>query len=79
MKFYINKHPIIIRFNYNNGEDHEALPVGLAFIIDGISRDSYSLKPVKAIKKEDNKAYPLLDFTPEILRTSFTEVDYLPD
>ena len=78
MKFYINKHPIITLFNYN-GKDHEALPSGLAFTIAGISQQSYSLKPVVKIEYKKDAPAVMLEFTPEILKSAFTEVDYLPE
>lgn len=78
MKFYINKYPIITMQNYNSGEN-ETLPIGLAFTIVGIGQQAYTLKPVKEIKYKENECRAMLDFTPEMLRDGFTEVDYLPD
>lgn len=78
MKFYINKHPIIKMFNHNTDE-HETLPAGLAFTISGIGNQSYTLKPVKEIEYKEKECRAMLDFTPEMLRDGFTEVDYLPD
>jgi len=78
MKFYINKYPIITLHQYN-GKDNETLPEGLAFTIDGISNAGYSLKPVKEIKYKEGQHAIILDFTPEVLRDAFSEVDYLPD
>jgi len=78
MKFYINKYPIVKCQNFN-GKENEVLPAGLAFTIDGIVRDSHVLSPVKKIQYEKNEAIAILDFTPEILVSAFTEVDYLPE
>jgi len=78
MKFYINKYPIIKMHNYNNDEN-ETLPEGLAFTIVGINNMGYTLKPVKEIKYTEKEARAILDFTPEMLRDAFTEVDYLPE
>ena len=78
MKFYINKYPIIKLHNYN-ADENEVLPEGLAFTISGISNMGYTLKPVKEIKYEKTEARPILEFSPEMLRDAFTEVDYLPE
>jgi len=78
MKFYINKYPILIIQNYN-GEDNEVMPQGLAFTISGMSNMGFLLKPVKEIKYEETQARPILDFTPDMLRDGFNEVDYLPE
>ena len=78
MKFYINKYPIITLHQYN-GEGNEVLPEGLAFTIDGISSMGYTLKPVKKLKHEKGKPVPLFEYSPEMLRDAFTEVDYLPE
>lgn len=76
MKFYINNHPIITIFNHNEKE-HESLPVGTAFTICGIANSFYSLKPVK--KTGSINKYTNLEFTPEMLESAFTAVDYLPE
>ena len=78
MKFYINKYPILIMQHYNEKES-EYMPTGLAFTILGVSSMGYNLKPVKEIKYKENQTRPILDFSPEILKSAFTEVDYLPD
>jgi len=78
MKFYINKYPVVTLFNCN-GEDNETIPEGTAFTIDGISHQGYILKPVKKTKHTDKKYEPTLEFTPETLKSAFTEFDYLPD
>ena len=77
MKFYINKYPIIKLHNYNG--ENETLPVGLAFTIVGIGQQSYELKPVKEIKYKEKECRAILEFTPEMIKDGFTEVDYLPD
>ena len=77
MKFYINKYPVITCHNYDG--ENETLPIGLAFTIAGISNSGYSLKPVKKIVVGEGKPVPTLEFTPELIRSAFTEVDYLSD
>lgn len=78
MKFYINKYPIITLHQYN-GKDNETLPEGLAFTIDGISNMGYSLKPVKKLNYKEGQCAVMLDFSPEILKSAFNEVDFLPE
>jgi len=78
MKFYINKYPIVIIHNYNDKEN-ETMPEGLAFTVDAISSQGYTLKPVKKIEYGKTQARPMLEFSPEMLRDAFTECDYLPD
>ena len=78
MKFYINKYPIIVLFNYNDKEN-ETMPEGLAFTINGISSQGYTLKPVKKIEYTDKQCRPMLEFSPEMLKSAFIECDYLPD
>ena len=78
MKFYMNKYPVVTLFNCN-GEKNESIPEGTAFTIDGISHQGYILKPVKRMENTDKKHGPILDFSPEMLESAFTECDYLPD
>tara|TARA_R110000850_G_scaffold173696_2_gene299275 strand:- start:83 stop:319 length:237 start_codon:yes stop_codon:yes gene_type:complete len=78
MKFYINKYPIVTLFNCND-EANETIPEGTVFTIEGISHQGYVLKPVKKTECTDSKHRAILDFSPEILKSAFTECDYLPD